>query len=210
MTTATASSEAARASRTGAPSGAPLLFANLSARRHPMGMAVKLKSQKSNPVFGVILFFLLPVISLAVFYFGIPGTTFNGVREGVFFGMDYAYNNGFGDQGAGRIMDNRIVCTSAEAQAFVRQRLQLVFAGSYPTDSFVIELQNYPAGYRYRYTCKTWYAQRLNIGGEGRLFRKGSQVGDPRLDADVAARHKTVADAIDGALEEYFKSKGAH
>ena len=173
-------------------------------------MAVKLQSQKSNPLVGVLLFFLLPVVSLGVFYFGLPGTSFNGVHAGVFFGMDYSYNNGFNDQGAGRIMDNRIVCTSAEAQAFVRQRLQVVFAGTYPAESFVIQLENYPAGYRYRYSCKTWYAQRLNIGGEGRFFRKGAQVGDPALDAEVAAKHKAITDAIDTALEDYFKSKGAH
>lgn len=173
-------------------------------------MAVKLNSQKSNPVFGVLLFILVPMISACVFYFGLPGTTYNGVRSGVFFGMDYAYNNGFGGEGAGRIMDNRIVCTSAEAQAFVRQRLGVIFGGSYPTDSFVIQLENYPSGYRYRYTCKTWYAQRMNFGGEGRFFRKGAQVGDAELDTKVAAQHKTVTDAVESALEEYFKSKGAH
>ena len=172
-------------------------------------MAVQLKSQKSNPVVSLLLFILVPVVSLAAFYFGVPGTTFNGVRSGVFFGMDYAYNNGFNEQGAGRIMDNRIVCTSAEAQAFVRQRLEATFGGTYPVQSFVIQLENYPAGYRYRYTCQTWYAQRLNIGGEGRFFRKGAQVGDPVLDAEVGAKHKAVSDAIEGALEEYFKSKGA-
>ena len=174
-------------------------------------MAVKLQSQKRNPLVGVILFVLVPIVSMGVFYLGLPGTSFNGVRPGVFFGMDYMYNNGFGDQGAGRIMDNRIVCTSAEAQAFVRQRLQLSLGGVYPAvDSFQITLENYPAGYKYRYSCKTWYAQRMNIGGEGRFFRKGAQVGDPGLDAEVAAKHKLLTDAIDAALEEYFKSKGAH
>jgi len=174
-------------------------------------MAVKLKSQKSNPLVSILLFILVPIVSLGVFYFGLPGTTFKGVQPGVFFGMDFKYNNGFGDSGAGRIMDNRIVCTSAEAQAFVRNRLQLSLAGVYPAvDSFQITLENYPSGYRYLYTCKTWYAQRLNIGGEGHFFRKGAQVGDPALDAEVAAKHKTLTDAIDAALEEYFKSKGAH
>jgi len=173
-------------------------------------MAVQLKSQKSNPAVGVILFVLVPIISACVFYFGLPGTTFNGVRAGVFFGMDFEYNNGFGGQGAGRIMDNRIVCTSDEAQTYVRQQLQTIFAGSYPTDSFTIQLENYPSGYRYRYSCKTWFAQRLNIGGEGKFFRKGAQVGDAELDAKVAAQHKTVTDAIESSLEAYFKSKGAH
>lgn len=173
-------------------------------------MAVQIKSQRSNPLFGVVLFFLLPFLALGTIYYGIPGTSFTGVRAGVFFGMDFVYNNGFGDQGAGRIMDNRIVCTSEEARAFVRQRLQLTFAGTYPVDTFDIKLENYPAGYKYRYSCKTWYAQRLNIGGEGRFFRKGAQVGDPGLDAEVAGKHKQLTDAIDAALEEYFKSKGAH
>lgn len=171
-------------------------------------MAVKLQSQKTNPAVGVALFVLLPLITLGVFYFGIPGTEFNGVRPGVFFGMDYNYNNGMNNSGAGRIMDNRIVCTSAEAQAFVRQRLDATFGGTYPTRSFVITMENYPAGYKYQYSCKTWYAQRLNIGGSP-FFRKGAQVGDSQLDAEVAVQHKKVTDAIETALEDYFKSKGA-
>ncbi len=176
--------------------------------RVALGMAVKLQSQKTNPVFGVALFVLLPLVTLGVFYFGIPGTEFNGVRPGIFFGMDYHYNNGMNNSGAGRIMDNRIVCTSAEAQAYVRQRLNVTFGGSYPTQSFVITLVNYPAGYKYQYSCKTWYAQRLNIGGSP-FFRKGAEVGDAQLDAEVALKHKTVTDAVESALEDYFKSKGA-
>lgn len=170
-------------------------------------MAVKLQSRQANPLVNVLMFVLIPVITLSVLYFGIPGTHFNGVRSGVFFGMTYDYNNGYGNAGAGRIMDSSIKCSAAEAQNFVRLELARTLPG-YPADSFTIEMEVYPSGYRYRYRCQTWYAQKLFSGG--RLFRKGSAVGDPDLDATLVTQHGQVVQAINGALDAYFKSKGAH
>ena len=170
-------------------------------------MAVKLQSQKPNPVANLVLFVLVPFLTLIVLYFGIPGTHFNGVRAGVFFGMDYVYSNGFGNEGAGRIMDPTIRCTSSEAQAFVRAELRRTLP-EYPADDVTVEISVYPSGYHYQYRCSTWYAQKLFSGG--RFFRKGAQVGDPELDAELAAKHGEVTRAIAAALEAYFKSKGAH
>lgn len=170
-------------------------------------MAVKLQSRKPNPAVNAVMFVLVPVVTLVVLYLGIPGTNFNGVRAGVFFGMSFDYNNGMGNEGAGRIMDPTIKCSAAEAQSFVRAELARTMP-AYPADSFVIQMEVYPSGYRYRYRCQTWYGQKLFSGG--RFFRKGAAVGDPELDADIAARHGEVVRAVNGAIEAYFKSKGAH
>ena len=171
-------------------------------------MAVKLQSQKANPAVTLALFVLIPILTLGVLYGGVPGTEFKGVRAGVFFGMNFNFNNGFNGQGAGRIMDSTIKCTSAEAQDFVRRRLRTFEDGQYPADSFTIEIEAYPAGYRYRYTCLTWYAQKLFSGG--RFFRKGAQVGDEALDAEVGAKHEALTRFIEKAVDDYFRSKGAH
>lgn len=171
-------------------------------------MAVRLQSQKSNPAVKAALLVVIPLVTLGVLYAGIPGTAFNGVRAGVFFGMKFNFSNGFNGQGAGRIMDSTIKCTSAEAQAFVRAKLREFDGGSYPADSFSIEIEAYPAGYRYRYSCQTWYAQKLFTGG--RFFRKGAQVGDEALDAQVGAKHEALTRAIEAAIDGYFRSKGAH
>lgn len=170
-------------------------------------MAVKLQSQKANPAVTLVLFIVVPIVTLGVLYFGIPGTAFNGVRAGVFFGMTYNYSNGFGNEGAGRIMDSTIACTSAEAETFVRAELRRTLPW-YPADQVTVEIKGYPAGYHYRYRCQTWYAQKLFSGG--RIFRKGAQVGDEALDAELAAKHGEITRAVGGALEAYFKSKGAH
>ncbi len=171
-------------------------------------MAVRIDNQKTNPALRALLLVVIPLATLGVLYAGVPGTAFNGVRAGVFFGMRFSFNNGFNGQGAGRIMDSTIKCTSAEAQAFVRGQLRNLDGGRYPADSFVIEIEAYPAGYRYRYSCQTWYAQKLFSGG--RLFRKGAQVGDEALDAEVGARHEALTRAIEAAVDGYFRSKGAH
>lgn len=171
-------------------------------------MAVQLKSQSTNPALRLVLLVVIPLVTLGILYGGIPGTNFNGVRAGVFFGMRFNFNNGFNGQGAGRIMDSTIKCNSAEAQAFVREKLQTFDGGAYPANSFTLEIEAYPAGYRYRYQCQTWYAQKLFSGG--RFFRKGAQVGDPALDADVGARHEALTRAIEAAIDGYFRSKGAH
>jgi hypothetical protein len=171
-------------------------------------MAVRIDNQKPNPAARVILLVVIPLVTLAVIYGGIPGTAFNGVRAGVFFGMKFHFSNGYNGQGAGRIMDSTIKCTSAEAQAYVRAQLRGFDGGNYPADSFTMEIEAYPAGYRYRYSCQTWYAQKLFTGG--RFFRKGAQVGDEALDADVGARHEALTRAIEAAIDGYFRSKGAH
>jgi hypothetical protein len=171
-------------------------------------MAVRIDNQKPNPAVRALLLVVIPLVTLGILYAGMPGTAFNGVRAGVFFGMRFNFNNGFNGQGAGRIMDSTIKCTSAEAQEFVRGKLRTFDGGRYPADSFSIEIEAYPAGYRYRYSCQTWYAQKLFTGG--RLFRKGAQVGDEALDAEVGAKHEALTRAIEAAIDGYFRSKGAH
>jgi hypothetical protein len=163
-------------------------------------MAVKLQSA-TNPI--VTMLWLL-VISLATFimmYMGVPGTGFNGLRAGVFFDME----TGFDDA---RFMDNRIVCESKEALQSVQAEL-LKVKPDYPINRVTVHLENYASGYKFQVRYVTYYAQSLNFGGEGRIFRRGSQVGDPDLDKEVKQKDAELEKTIRSALEHYFKSKGA-
>ena len=79
----------------------------------------------------------------------------------------------------------------------------------YPVERVTVKLENYASGYKFAVRYVTYYAQRLNVGGEGKLFRRGAQVGDAELDREVKAKDEELEKAIRGALEKYFKSKGA-
>jgi len=54
----------------------------------------------------------------------------------------------------------------------------------------------------------TYYGQRLALGEE-KLFRRGTQVGEPKLDAELKAKDDAFEKAIRDTIEAYFKSKGA-
>ena len=43
------------------------------------------------------------LVSVALLYFGVPGTAFNGMKSGVFFPMDVEFDDA-------RFMDNKIKC----------------------------------------------------------------------------------------------------
>ncbi len=163
-------------------------------------MAVKLQSE-SNPI--VTMLWLL-VVSLATFifmYLGVPGTGFHGLRGGVFFDMDAGFDDA-------RFMDNRIVCDSQEALKQIKEAL-LKVKPDYPVSRVTLRFENYPSGYKYQVRYVTYYAQHLNLFGEGKIFRRGSQVGDPDLDKEVKEKDEALEKAIRTTLEQYFKSKGA-
>jgi hypothetical protein len=79
----------------------------------------------------------------------------------------------------------------------------------YPVDRVTLSLENYASGYKFKVRYITYYAQRLNLFEQGKLFRRGSEVGDPALDAEVKAKDDELEGAIRKSLETYFKSKGA-
>ncbi|MCE2685150.1 MAG: hypothetical protein LW857_08340 [Verrucomicrobiae bacterium] len=106
------------------------------------------------------------------------------------------------------ILDNRIVCESKDALRDVRAALQAV-KPDYPVERVTVSLENYASGYKFKVRYITYYGQRLNLFEKGKLFRRGSEVGDPVLDAEVKRLDDELEGAIRKALETYFKSKGA-
>jgi hypothetical protein len=54
----------------------------------------------------------------------------------------------------------------------------------------------------------TYYGQRLALG-EDKLFRRGVQVGEPKIDAELKSKDDAFEKAIRDTIEAYFKSKGA-
>lgn len=163
-------------------------------------MAVQLQKETS-PVVTLALFFTVTSLTILVMYLGIPGTGFHGIRAGVHFDMEAGFEDA-------RFMDNRLKCDSAEALREVQAALVAV-KSDYPVDRVTVKLENYASGYKFAVRYVTYYAQRLNLGGEGKLFRRGAQVGDADLDREVKAKDEELEKAIRGALEKYFKSKGA-
>ena len=105
-------------------------------------------------------------------------------------------------------MDNRIVCDSKEVLKDVRAAL-LTVKPDYPVDRVTVSLENYASGYKFKVRYVTYYAQRLNLFDKGKLFPRGSEVGDPALDAEVKAKDDELEGTIRKTLEAYFKSKGA-
>ena len=165
-------------------------------------MAVELEKER-NPIFGIILFFLIPVVAGVILWHGVPGSQFNGMCPGIFFPIQAELPED------ARFMDNRIKCDSKEALAAVQAALRKV-RSDYPVEFVSVQLENYQSGYKFRVSYPTYYAQRLDFSAGWPTFRKGSIVGDAELEAEVKAKDDALEKAIRDALEAYFKSKGAH
>ena len=140
-------------------------------------------------------------VSGAVLYFGVPTTEFHGLQTGIFFPFEVEFADA-------RFMDNKIKCESKEVTAEVRKALQKI-KPDYPVDKAYVTLTNYPSGYKFHVTYVTYYGQRLALG-EDKLFRRGVQVGEPKIDAELKAKDDAFEKAIRDTIEAYFKSKGAH
>ena len=140
-------------------------------------------------------------ISGAVMYFGVPGTDFRGMQTGIFFPFEVEFADA-------RFMDNKIKCESGEVTAEVRKALRKV-KPDYPVDRAYVTLTNYPSGYKFHVSYVTYYGQRFSFSAD-KLFRRGTQVGDPAIDAELKAKDDAFEKAIRDAIEAYFKSKGAH
>ncbi len=149
----------------------------------------------------ITVYACLPAIGVAVIYFGVPGTTFNGVRSGVFFPLVYEFEDA-------RFMDNKIKCSSADVTAEVRKALVKVMP-DYPVAKASVILTNYPSGYKFHVSYASYYGQHFSFGGE-KWFRRGAQVGEPTIDAEIKAKDDVLEKAIRDTIEAYFKSKGAH
>jgi hypothetical protein len=141
------------------------------------------------------------LVSAALLCFGVPGTAFHGMKSGVYFPMDVAFDDA-------RFMDNRIKCDSKEVTAEVRKALVKVMP-DYPVARASVFLTNYPSGYKFHVNYATYYGQNFSFSGE-KWFRRGAQVGEPALDAEIKAKDEVLEKAIRDAIEAYFKSKGAH
>ena len=140
-------------------------------------------------------------VSAALLYFGVPGTAFHGMKSGVFFPMDVEFDDA-------RFMDNKIKCDSKEVTAEVRKALQNV-KPDYPVAKAYVTLTNYPSGYKFHVSYVTYYGQRFSFSGD-KWFRRGVQVGEPTIDAELKAKDDELEKAIRDTIEAYFKSKGAH
>ena len=140
-------------------------------------------------------------VSAALLYFGVPGTAFHGMKSGVFFPMDVEFDDA-------RFMDNKIKCDSKEVTAEVRKALQKI-KPDYPVAKAYVTLTNYPSGYKFHVSYVTYYGQRFSFGGD-KWFRRGVQVGEPTIDAELKAKDDELEKAIRDTIEAYFKSKGAH
>lgn len=163
--------------------------------------SVKLKKER-HPLVNLLLLVLVSVGTAAILYFGIPGTEFRGLRSGIYFPMVADLPE------EARFMDNKIICKSEEALKAVQDALRRV-KPDYPVESVRVRLESYPSGYKFNVRYATYYAQKFELFGEGRIFRKGAIVGDTALDSEVKARDDAFEKAIREALEAYFVSKGA-
>lgn len=168
---------------------------------YPSPMAAVKLQKESNPIVTLLSLMGVTLITLIILYAGLPGTGFHGLKAGVHFDME----SGFEDA---RFMDNRIICESKDALKDIQAALVAV-KSDYPTARVTLSLENYASGYKFKVRYITYYAQRLNLFEKGKLFRRGSEVGDPALDAEVKAKDDELEAAIRKALENYFKSKGA-
>jgi hypothetical protein len=162
--------------------------------------SVELKKPMS-PVVGLLALAAVSVISFAILYFGIPGSDFRGMQTGIFFPFEAEFADA-------RFMDHTIKCDSKEVTAEVRKALQKV-KPDYPVAKASVTLTNYPSGYKFHVTYVTYYGQRLALG-EDKMFRRGVQVGEPTIDAELKSKDDVLEKAIRDAIEAYFKSKGAH
>ena len=137
----------------------------------------------------------------SVLYWGVPSTEFHGLQTGIFFPFEVEFDDA-------RFMDNKIRCESKEVTAEVRKALQKI-KPDYPVAQANVVLTNYPSGYKFHVSYVTYYGQRFSFSGE-KLFRRGVQVGEPTIDAELKAKDDAFEKAIRDAIEAYFKSKGAH
>ena len=139
-------------------------------------------------------------VSGSLLYWGVPSTEFHGLQTGIFFPLEVEFADA-------RFMDNKIKCESKEVTAEVRKALQKI-KPDYPVDKAFVTLINYPSGYKFQVTYVTYYGQRLAFGEE-KLFRRGTQVGEPKIDAELKSKDDALEKAIRDTIEAYFKSKGA-
>ncbi|MEY4307012.1 MAG: hypothetical protein RJA95_380, partial [Verrucomicrobiota bacterium] len=137
----------------------------------------------------------------SLLYWGVPGTEFHGLQTGIFFPFEVEFDDA-------RFMDNKIKCDSQEVTAEVRKALQKI-KPDYPVASASVVLTNYQSGYKFHVNYVTYYGQRFSFSGE-KLFRRGVQVGEPTIDAELKAKDDAFEKAIRDTIEAYFKSKGAH
>lgn len=137
----------------------------------------------------------------AVLYWGVPGTSFHGLQTGIFFPFEVEFADA-------RFMDNKIRCDSREVTAEVRNALRKI-QPDYPIERASVTLTNYPSGYKFHVSYVTYYGQRLSFSAE-KLFRRGVQVGEPTIDAELKAKDDAFEKTIRDTIEAYFKSKGAH
>ena len=136
----------------------------------------------------------------SVLYWGVPSTEFHGLQTGIFFPFEVEFDDA-------RFMDNKIRCESKEVTAEVRKALQKI-KPDYPVAQANVVLTNYPSGYKFHVSYVTYYGQRFSFSGE-KLFRRGVQVGEPTIDAELKAKDDAFEKAMRDAIEAYFKSKGA-
>ena len=136
----------------------------------------------------------------AVLYFGVPNTEFRGLHTGIFFPFEVEFSDA-------RFMDNKIKCDSKEVTAEVRKALRQV-RPDYPVDKAYVTLTNYPSGYKFHVTYVTYYGQRFSFSAD-QWFRRGVQVGEPTIDAELKSKDDAFEKAIRDTIEAYFKSKGA-
>ena len=141
------------------------------------------------------------LLSCALLYFGVPGTAFHGMKSGLFFPMQVEFDDA-------RFMDHLIKCDSKEVTAEVRKALVKV-QPDYPVAKASVFLTNYPSGYKFHVTYASYYGQHFSFSSE-KWFRRGAQVGEPTIDAEIKAKDDAFENAIRDAIEAYFKSKGAH
>ena len=161
--------------------------------------SVKLK-KPMHPALVLLGLAAVTGVSGAVLYYGVPKTEFHGLQTGIFFPFEVEFSDA-------RFMDHTIKCDSKEITAEVRKALQQI-KPDYPVDKAYVTLTNYPSGYKFRVGYVTYYGQRLALG-EDKLFRRGVQIGDPAIDAELKSKDDAFEKAIRDTIEAYFKSKGA-
>ena len=162
--------------------------------------SVELKKPMS-PAVAILSLVAVSVISFAILYFGIPGTGFRGLQTGIFFPFEVEFADA-------RFMDHAIKCDSKEVTVEVRKALRKVKA-DYPVDKAYVTLTNYPSGYKFHVSYVTYYGQRFSFLSD-KWFRRGVQVGEPTIDAELKSKDDELEKAIRDTIEAYFKSKGAH
>ena len=162
--------------------------------------SVELK-KPMHPAVVLLALAAVSLVSFAVLYFGIPGTGFRGLQTGIFFPFEVEFADA-------RFMDNKIKCESKEVTAEVRKALVKVMP-DYPVAKASVFLENYPSGYKFKVSYASYYGQHFSFSGE-KWFRRGAQVGEPTLDAEIKAKDDVLEKAIRDTIEAYFKSKGAH